>query len=168
MRCAACRRRFRPAGLVVSAGGLLRFTGLERLSCLEAAGPSELAVFDTFGRRRLGALMLSEPAVSAISSPNRAATSVSLSTLAAPGVSLDSGRSCPAPAISSFSSTPREAHRIAFVPWRELLCPFRSHLRFEIGTNVLTSGERHHLTILISTLCPARAAPTCSSQIRDK
>jgi hypothetical protein len=66
MRCAACHRRFRPAGLVVSAGGLLRFTGLERLSCLEAAGPSELAVFDTFGRWRLEALilMLSEPAVS--------------------------------------------------------------------------------------------------------
>jgi len=141
-----------------------------RLASIHGLGAFELLgsgrAIRTGGLRHLR--LLSEPAVSAISSPNRAATSVSLSTLAAPGVSLDSGRSCPAPAISSFSSTPREAHRIAFVPWRELLCPFRSHLRFEIGTNVLTSGECHHLTILISTLCPARAAPTCSSQIRDK
>jgi hypothetical protein len=87
-----------------SLGGLLRFRGLERLSCFEA-------VLATFGRLRLGASVPPESAVSAISSPNTAATSVSLSTFAAPGVALDSGRSCPAAAISSFSSTPRSTKR---------------------------------------------------------
>ena len=33
-----------------------------------------------------------------------------------------------------------------------LLHPFHSHLRLEIGANVLPSGERHHPTIGISTL----------------
>ena len=35
---------------------------------------------------------------------------------------------------------------------RYALPPFRSHLSFEIGANVLPGGERHHLTILISAL----------------
>src|SRR5215831_10562903 len=75
-------------------GDLLRFTGLERLSSLG-----------------LGALVSSKPTVLAISSPNRATTSVSLSTFAAPGGALDSGESRPALAISSFSSTPRSTKR---------------------------------------------------------
>ena len=33
-----------------------------------------------------------------------------------------------------------------------LLYPFRCHLFFEIGANVLPSGERDHIAIRISTL----------------
>ena len=64
------------AGVFVSAD-LLPFTVLNRLDCLRAEEISALAV-------------------SAISIPNRAATSLSSSTFAAPGVAFDSGRSCPA------------------------------------------------------------------------
>ena len=94
---------FVAAGFVVFVGRLFRFRGSERLGCLGAVEASELAVLDTFGR--LGALLLSEAAVSAISSPKRAATSVSLSTFAALGAAFDSERSCPAPA-SVPASTP--------------------------------------------------------------
>jgi hypothetical protein len=38
------------------------------------------------------------------------------------------------------------------LPLSKLLYPFRSHLFFEIGANVLPGGERHHLTILVSAL----------------
>jgi hypothetical protein len=38
------------------------------------------------------------------------------------------------------------------LPLSKLLYPFRCHLFFEIGANVLPGGERHHLTILISAL----------------
>ena len=44
---------------------------------------------------------------SSISSPNRAATSLSSSSFAAPGSALVSAKSCPAWASNSFSSTPR-------------------------------------------------------------
>ena len=49
--------------------------------------------------------------VSAISRPNRAATSLSSSTFAAPGAALVSGESCPALASISFSSTSRSTKR---------------------------------------------------------
>ena len=39
-----------------------------------------------------------------------------------------------------------------FCPLGRTIVPFGSHLRFEIGANVLPGGERHHLAILISTL----------------
>ena len=57
-----------------------------------------------FGAMGVG---ISELAVSAISNPNRAATSPSSSTFAALGVALASGSPCPARASNSFSSTPR-------------------------------------------------------------
>ena len=49
--------------------------------------------------------------VSAISSPNRAATSLSSSTLAVPGAAVFSGGACPALASNSFSSTSRSTKR---------------------------------------------------------
>jgi hypothetical protein len=49
--------------------------------------------------------------VSAISSPNRAATSLSSSTLAVPDAAVFSGGACPALASNSFSSTLRSTKR---------------------------------------------------------
>jgi hypothetical protein len=54
--------------------------------------------------------------------------------------------------LASGKATNSEAHRIAFVSKGQLLNAVCCDLFFEIGANVLTSGERHHLTILISTL----------------
>src|SRR5215467_1711490 len=64
-------------------------------------------VFDCRGGFEAGRAEGSEWRDSAISSPNKAATLLSSSNFAALGGDLVSVSSSPAPAISSFSSTPR-------------------------------------------------------------
>src|SRR5208282_6925938 len=82
------------ARVFASEGALLAFKGLDRWGRLGVAG---------FG--------VAEFAVSAISSPNSAATSLSSSIFAAAGAALLRATSCPAMASNSFSSTPRSTKR---------------------------------------------------------
>jgi hypothetical protein len=53
---------------------------------------------------------------------------------------------------SSFRPVPEFFQALNYAQTEQLLYPFRSHLLFEIGANVLAGGEHHHLTILISAL----------------
>src|SRR5450759_3573043 len=76
---------FFAAGTFVSAGVLLSFKALDRRGRLGAVG-----------------VRVSELAVSTISSPNSAATSLSSSTFAAAGAAFVREKSCPALAINSF------------------------------------------------------------------
>src|SRR5439155_16032396 len=78
----------------IPAGVLRPFNRLDNL----------LGGWDRFEAVGMGA---SGSPVSAISNPNKAATSLSSSTLAPLGAVFDSGRSSPALASNSFSSTPR-------------------------------------------------------------
>src|SRR6195256_3759515 len=65
-----------------------------------------MALFDSLPAR-LGPSGALEATASAISSPNRAATSPSSSTFAAEGAAFEGDMPSPAPASNSFSSTPR-------------------------------------------------------------
>ncbi len=84
-----------------------RLADLRRLGRPSSGPPADLIVCRKRGGQRWGWIS----AVSAISSPNRAATSLSSSTFAALGAAVVSGTSCPALASNSFSSTPRSTKR---------------------------------------------------------
>jgi hypothetical protein len=71
---------------------------------------SALVLFDAL-LACLGTSGALEPPVSSISSPNRAATSLSASTFAAEGAAFECDIPSPLPANKSPSSTPRSTHR---------------------------------------------------------
>src|SRR5262249_7768397 len=77
--------------------------------CCWRFGPAASAFFDPlcgrFGREAF------EATVSAISNPNRAATSLSSSTFAVAVIAFVNEMSSPAPASNSFSSTPRSTNK---------------------------------------------------------
>jgi hypothetical protein len=62
------------------------------------------------------------------------------------------------PKVGSETSAHNAAIVHSFAMWsntrklNKLMYPVRNHLFFKIGANVLSSGKRHHLTTLISTL----------------